>query len=409
MSQKRDYYEVLSVSKTASDADLKKAYRTLAKEYHPDRRPGDKEAEEKFKEAAEAYAILSDPEKRAHYDRFGHQGPAAAGFQGFSGMEDILSAFGDIFGGMGGFGGRRVARGDDMEIELEISFLDAAHGCKRELDIERHVGCEDCNGSGARAGTQPQRCKACGGRGQVGHQQGFFVISTTCRPCQGKGSVIVDKCSPCRGSGRVPRQASVTVAIPPGIDDGQKLRLTHQGDPPATPGGEPGDLYVSVRVAQDSRFVRDGDNLWVKAHLSFADAVFGCKVQIPTADGPETVDVPAGTQPMARRVLAGRGMPNVRGRGRGDLIVQMIVQVPTPGSLPSHARELLEQLAPHLALPAPSKDARSSKSSRKGDSDQEDGHADADPDASEGEKEPGLIDRIFGGKKKKHEKGTSHT
>lgn len=396
MSTKRDYYEVLGVPKNADEGEIKKAYRRLAMEYHPDRRPGDKAAEDKFKEAAEAYSVLSDAEKRQLYDRYGHQGPAQSGFQGFSGIDDIFSAFADIFGGFGGGfggfagGGRRVPRGDDMETEIEITLLEAAKGCRRELEIERHVPCEDCSGSGARSGTQPQRCRACGGRGQVAHQQGFFVISTTCRPCQGKGTVIVDKCPTCKGSARVPKKGTVNLTIPAGIDDGQKLRLSNQGDPSPTAGGESGDLYVHIHVAADPRFVRDGDNLWVDAKLSFADAVLGCRIDVPTPDGPETIQVPTGTQPMSRHVLRGRGMPNVRGRGQGDLIVRFVIQVPQPKDLPAEARELVEKLAPHLCV-APS----SSSSPGEPDSSPEDGKEEED------DKEPGLFDRILRGRKKK--------
>jgi len=397
MSTKRDYYEVLGIPKNADEGEIKKAYRRLAMEYHPDRKPGDKAAEEKFKEAAEAYSVLSDTEKRQLYDRYGHQGPAQSGFQGFSGIDDIFSAFADIFGGFGGGfsgfagGGRRVPRGDDMEIELEITLLDAAKGCRREIEIERHIACDDCSGSGARAGTQPQRCRACGGRGQVAHQQGFFVISTTCRPCQGKGTVIVDKCNTCKGSGRVPKKGMVNLTIPAGIDDGQKLRLSNQGDPSPAPGGESGDLYVHIHVAADPRFVRDGDNLWVDGKLSFADAVLGCRLEVPTPEGPETINVAAGTQPMSRHVLRGRGMPNVRGRGQGDLIVRFVVQVPQPQELSTEARELIEKLAPHIAIPPSS---ASSASNPQHDND-------PDKDEAEDDKEPGLFDRILRGRKKK--------
>lgn len=391
MSTKRDYYEVLGVSREASDTEMKKAYRKLAMEYHPDRRPGDKEAEEKFKEAAEAYSVLSDSEKRKLYDRFGHQGPAASGFQGFGGIEDIFSAFADILGGggfagFGGGGGRRVARGDDLEVELEISFLESAKGAKRDIEIERHVACETCGGNGAKPGTQPQRCKVCAGRGQVAHQQGFFVISTTCPQCRGAGTTIAEKCPTCRGSAQVPKRASVTVTVPPGIDDGQRLRLSYQGDPSSTSGGEPGDLYVLVRVQADSRFVRDGDNLWVDVQLTFTEAVLGTRVEVPTPDGTETLEVPAGTQPMTKQVLSGRGMPNVRGRGRGDLIARYIVNVPR--NLPSEARELVEKLAPHLGTPrsAPSGESPPPHDGQEG----------------EGEREGGSVfDRIFRGKKKK--------
>ena len=392
-TSKRDYYEVLSVSRTADDAEIKKSYRRLAMEFHPDRRPGDREAEEKFKEAAEAYGVLSDPEKRKLYDRFGHQGPAQSGFSGFGGIEDIFSAFADIFGGFngggGGFGGRRVQRGDDLEVEMEITFMEAAKGVKREIEIERHTACETCSGSGAKPGTQPQRCKGCQGRGQVAHQQGFFVISTTCPQCRGAGTTIAEKCPSCRGAAQVAKKATVNVTIPAGIDDGQRLRLSYQGDPSAQSGGEPGDLYVLVRVQADPRFVRDGDNLWTDVPLTFTEATLGTRVEVATPDGTETVEVPAGTQPMTKHVLSGRGMPNVRGRGRGDLIVRFILNVPR--NLPAEARALVEQLAPHLGAP---RSAASTRSPTPGGEGPEDAGADQD-------KEGSVFDRIFRGKKKK--------
>jgi len=391
-TSKRDYYEVLSVSRTAEDAEIKKSYRRLAMEFHPDRRPGDREAEEKFKEAAEAYGVLSDPEKRKLYDRFGHQGPAQSGFSGFGGIEDIFSAFADIFGGFnggggGGFGGRRVQRGDDLEVEMEITFMEAAKGVKREIEIERHTACETCSGSGAKPGTQPQRCKGCQGRGQVAHQQGFFVISTTCPQCRGAGTTIAEKCPACRGAAQVAKKATVNVTIPAGIDDGQRLRLSYQGDPCTQSGGEPGDLYVHVRVAADSRFVRDGDNLWVDLPVSFAQATLGARLEVPTPDGPETIEIAPGTQPMTKQVLGGRGMPNVRGRGRGDLIARILVQVPR--NLSPEARELVEALAPHLGVPKSS--ASSSADSPAPDS---------GGDQQESEK-GSVFDRMFRGRKKK--------
>jgi molecular chaperone DnaJ len=261
--------------------------------------------------------------------------------------------------------------------------MDAAKGCKREIELERNVACDDCQGSGARAGTQPQRCKACQGRGQVAHQQGFFVISATCRQCAGKGTVIADKCPTCRGTARIPKKGVVSVSIPAGIDDGQKLRLSYQGDPGPATGGEPGDLYVHIHVQADPRFVRDGDNLWVDAQLTFAEAALGTRIRIPTPDGPESIDVPAGTQPMTRHVLSTRGLPNVRGRGRGDLIVRFVVQVPS--GLPSEARELIEKLAPHLGTP------------RSGAGDEDGAEAEDEKESGKGS----VFDRILRGRKKK--------
>ena len=390
-STKRDYYEVLGVSRTADDAELKKAYRRMAMEFHPDRRPGDKEAEEKFKEAAEAYSVLSDAQKRQAYDRFGHQGPQQSGFSGFGGIDDIFSAFADIFGGFsgGGGGGRRVARGDDLEVEMQITFMEAAKGIKRELEIERHVACETCSGSGAKPGTQPTKCRVCQGRGQVAHQQGFFVISTTCPQCRGAGTMITDKCPACRGAAQVVKKATVQVTVPAGIDDGQRLRLSNQGDPSVQSGGEPGDLYVHVRVESDARFVRDGDNLWVDVPLTFAEAALGTQLEVPTPDGPERIEVPAGTQPMTKQVLHGKGMPNVRGRGRGDLITRFIVQVPS--ELSAEAKALIEQLTPHLGTPRPATSTEDAQwpgsASEKGD--------------EKGDEKGSVFDRLWGGKKKK--------
>ena len=391
-SQKRDYYEVLGVTRTADDAELKKAYRRMAMEFHPDRRPGDKEAEEKFKEAAEAYAVLSDGEKRSLYDRFGHQGPAQAGFNpGFGGMEDIFSAFADIFGGggfpgFGGGGGRRVARGDDIEIELTVSFLDAARGIKREIEIDRHSACDTCKGSGAKPGTQPQRCRSCNGRGQVAHQQGFFVISTTCPQCRGAGSTIAEKCSGCKGAGQVARRANVSITVPAGIDDGQRLRLNGQGDASSQQGGDPGDLYVLIRVQADPRFVRDGDDLWTDVPLTFAEAALGTRVEVPTPEGSEHIEVAPGTQPLSKQVLSGRGMPNVRGRGRGNLVVRFVVLVPK--ELTPESRELIEKLGPHLYSP------RSAASP-------ENHEEDAADDSQGGDSDKGSVfDRLFRKKKK---------
>ena len=387
---KRDYYEVLMVTRECDERTLKTAYRKLAMEFHPDRNPNNPEAETKFKEAAEAYGVLSDPEKRKLYDRFGHQGPAQSG-SGFGGIEDIFSAFADIFGGGGGGGfsgfggGRRVQRGEDLEVEMEITFMEAAKGVKREIEIERHAACETCKGTGAKPGTQPQRCKGCQGRGQVAHQQGFFVISTTCPQCRGAGTTIAEKCPTCRGAAQVAKKASVNVTIPAGIDDGQRLRLSNQGDPCAAAGGEAGDLYVHVRVQADARFVRDGDNLWVDVPVTFAQATLGARVEVPTPDGPEAIEVAAGTQPMTKQVLSGRGMPNVRGRGRGDLIARILVQVPR--NLSPEARELVESLAPHLGAP---------KSSASSPDDS------APPESESGEGEKGSVfDRMFRGRKKK--------
>lgn len=347
---KRDYYEVLGVGKSADDGEIKKAYRRLAMEHHPDRNPGNHQAEEKFKEAAEAYQVLSDSEKRALYDRYGHQGPAQAGFSGFSGIEEIFSHFADLFGGGGGggFGRGRVPAGDDIQIGMELTFLEAAKGCKKEAEFERHSRCGTCNGSGAKPGTQPVRCRACGGRGQVAHQQGFFMIATPCPQCRGQGTTVAEKCPDCRGSALIAKKETVTVTVPAGVDDGIRLRMANLGEHSPAAGGEPGDLYVVFQVKPDPVFQREGDNLLVEIPLSFTEAALGTTVQVPTLDGSESLEVQPGTQPMTERVLPQRGVPNVRGRGRGDLIVRLVVQVPK--KLDAEARGLIEQLAPHLQV-----------------------------------------------------------
>lgn len=377
---KRDYYEILGLARNAEDADIKKAYRRLAMEYHPDRNPGNREAEERFKEAAEAYQVLSDPEKRQLYDRYGHQGPAQSGFSGFSNIEDIFSVFSDIFGmGGGGFGRSRVPSGEDIHVPLEISFMEAAKGAKREVQVDRHVRCTTCGGNGAKPGTQPIRCRACGGRGQVAHQQGFFMIATPCPQCRGQGTVITDKCGGCQGAGQVARRDTVTVTVPAGIDDGQRLRLSGQGEASPAPGGEAGDLYIHFKVQPDPRFHREGDDLLVEVPITFAEAALGTTVQVPTLDGSESLEVPAGTQPMTERVLPQRGVPNVRGRGRGDLVVRLLVQVPK--KLSSEGRALVEQLAAHLPVP-PGRDAQEG----------------APPQQEE---DDSFVGRLFGKKKKK--------
>jgi molecular chaperone DnaJ len=341
--------------------------------------------------------VLSDQEKRGLYDRFGHQGPAQGGFSGgFGGIEDIFSAFADIFGGggfpgfgNGGGGGRRVPRGDDIEIELTVAFLDAARGAKRDIEIDRHSACETCKGSGAKPGTQPARCRTCNGRGQVAHQQGFFVISTTCPQCRGAGSTIAEKCSGCKGAGQVAKRATVSVTVPAGIDDGQRLRLNGQGDASNQQGGESGDLYVLIRVQPDPRFVRDGDDLWTDVPLTFSEAALGTRVEVPTPEGSETLEVAPGTQPLSKQVLSGRGMPNVRGRGRGNLIVRFLVLVPK--ELSPEARELIEKLGPHLYSP------RSAASQEV----PEDDHPGDDPSGERGESDKGSVfDRLFRKKKK---------
>ena len=356
---KRDYYEVLGVTRTASDSEIKKAYRKLAMEYHPDRNPGSKQAEEQFKEAAEAYEVLSDADKRAAYDRFGHEGLRRQGFEGFSGVEDIFShfsdLFGDLFGGGGGGGrGRGRGRGNDVRVGLRLEFAEAIEGVSKEIEVTRHVACATCTGSGAKPGTQPERCGTCGGRGQVLHQQGFFMIGTTCPSCRGEGLLIRDKCKDCRGTGLLEKTEALTVNIPAGVDDGQRLRLAGKGEA-APSGGVPGNLYVDIHVAEDPRFKRDGADVYSQVAVSFATAALGGSIEIPTVDkgatGTTTLDIAPGTQPGTVHVRRGGGVARLDGYGRGNHIVEVTVDVPR--QLGERQRELLREFAALTGEAAP--------------------------------------------------------
>jgi molecular chaperone DnaJ len=343
---KRDYYEVLGLQRGCEVAEIKKSYRRLAMEYHPDRNPGDKEAEDRFKELAEAYQVLSDSEKRDLYDRYGHAGPRQAGFQGFSGVEDILSQFADFFGGGFGFGGGRrggprVEEGDDLQHELTITLRESAKGCQKPLELTRLVHCQVCAGSGAKAGSQPTPCGTCGGRGQVAHNQGIFMIATTCPTCRGRGRVVKDKCTECKGGGVERKKETVVVNVPMGIDDGQTLRVPGKGMAGPS-GGPPGHLYVTFHIEPDPHFEREGDNLYTEVPLTFAQAALGARVSVPTLDETVELEVAAGTQPGTMKVLRGRGMPNVHGRGVGDLAVRLTVSVPR--KLNAEQKKLIEEL-----------------------------------------------------------------
>jgi molecular chaperone DnaJ len=347
-----DYYEVLGVGRDAGESDIKKAYRRLAMKYHPDRNPGDKEAEERFKEAATAYKVLSDPDMRARYDQFGEagiNGNAGPGF-GFGGVEDIFSAFGDIFGDFfgarGGRGRGRVSRGADLRMELGLTFPEAVWGTSREVEVPRQVACETCEGSGAKAGTTPEICGQCGGKGQVVHSQGFFMIQTACPACRGEGRVIKERCGDCRGRGTVEEVSKLTVNVPAGVDSGQTLRLAGKGEA-SQHGGPPGHLYVVLRVERDPRFERDEEHVLTTVPISYLTAILGGEVEIPTLEeectGTDSVEVESGTQPGAVIVRRGEGIPRVNGRGRGDHHIQFEVVIPKKVS--SKERELLEQLA----------------------------------------------------------------
>lgn len=348
---KRDYYEVLGVGRDATDEDLKKAYRRLALKYHPDRNPdGGDGAEERFKEVSEAYQVLADPERRARYDRFGHAafdetqgfGGFGAGFPG--GLDDILGdLFGDFFGTARGRGSRgRGRRGDDLQYTVTIAFEEAARGCERTLTFPRHESCTTCGGDGARAGTRPSPCTACRGTGQIRLQQGFFSIAKTCGQCGGRGTVIADPCETCRGSGITQRDHTLNVKIPPGVDDGSRLRLRGEGEG-GLQGGSPGDLYVLIQVAEHPLFRRDGADVVCDVPIAFVQAALGAEIEVPTLDGVTTVRIPAGTQSGHVFRLKGRGIREIGGYGTGDQRVR--IHVETPRKLTARQRAILKEFA----------------------------------------------------------------
>jgi molecular chaperone DnaJ len=344
---KRDYYEVLGIQRNANGDEIKKSYRKLALQYHPDRNPGDKPAEEKFKEAAEAYEVLSDPEKRQLYDRFGHAGLQQTGFQGFRDFDDIFSSFGDIFEEFFGFGARgshrsSIRRGADLRYDLTIDFMDAVSGKEMEIEVSRHETCDECGGLGTREGTRPAVCSTCGGRGQVTRSQGFFSISTTCPTCQGSGTVITDPCHKCRGVGRVLIRKKLALKIPAGVDTGSRLRLQGEGEP-GERGAPPGDLYVFIRVAPHESFRRQNDDIVVAVPITYSLAALGGEVEVPSLDGSDVLQIPHGTQSGQDFRVPGKGVPHLRGRGRGDLVV--VVYIETPHKVGKDEEELLRRLA----------------------------------------------------------------
>ena len=351
---KRDYYEVLGVAKTASDDEIKKAYRKLAMKYHPDRNPDNAEAEEKFKEAAEAYEILSDSEKRSMYDRMGHQAfeggmGGGGGFGGGFSAEDIFSQFGDIFGGaFGGGGGRgqqRARRGSDLRYVMELTLEEAVRGVKKTITFTAPAPCETCDGKGSKNPNDVETCKTCHGAGQVRMQQGFFSVQQTCSTCRGQGKIIKNPCNTCHGSGVKDRQQTLEVTIPAGVDNGDRVRLTGKGE--AIRDGQSGDLYVEVVVREHEIFQRDGADLYMDVPVSIADAALGKEIEIPTLEGRVSLKIPEGTQTGKMFRLRGKGVKPVRTSMQGDLLCRIVIE--TPVNLTARQRELLKELQEILA------------------------------------------------------------
>lgn len=347
MTQKRDYFEILGVERNASEEEIKKSYRKLAMQFHPDRNPGNKEAEERFKEAAEAYEVLCDPEKRDIYTRYGHEGLSGAGYRGFSGFEDIFSSFGDIFGDVFGFStGRSRSRtgaraGADLRYDLRISFMDAALGATTEINLQKYVLCSSCRGSGCAPGTSTQVCSRCQGRGQVTQSSGFFSISSTCPQCQGQGGVITTPCPECSGGGKVREEKIVQLKIPAGVETGSRLRLRGEGEE-GRHGGPNGDLYVFIEVEQHELFERSGNDIYCRVPITFTQAALGGSVEAPTLTGKERIKIPRGTQTGRIFRLKGKGIANLRGYGHGDEVIEAVVTVPT--NLTKKQEELLREL-----------------------------------------------------------------
>jgi len=351
---KRDYYEILGVKRGAAADVIKKSYRKLALKYHPDKNPGDTAAEDRFKEAAEAYAVLSDEQKRQRYDQFGHS-LGGGGFGGFSDSSDIFSSFGDIFedffdlgsifGGAGGGGhsrGNRPRKGADLQYKVSIEFEEAAVGKEMMVTIPRKESCDVCHGSGAAAGSEKETCRECGGTGQVRMTQGFFSVARTCSVCNGAGQTITKPCSVCRGSGRVARERKINVKIPAGVDTGFQRKLPGEGEAGIN-GGPRGSLYVVIEVKDHEVFKRDGDHIICDSEISFSQAALGAEVMVPTLEGELPLKIPAGTQQGKMFRLSGKGMPSVHGYGRGDQYVRVIIAVPR--KMTDEEKELLRQLA----------------------------------------------------------------
>jgi molecular chaperone DnaJ len=347
MASKRDYYEVLGVERDASPEQLKKAYKKLAIANHPDRNPGDEGAVARFKESAEAFEVLNDPQKRSRYDRFGHAGVAGNGGPQFTDVSDIFDAFGELFDGFGMFGdgqrrSGRAQRGSHLRSSVTIDLLEAARGCTRTLEVSRRETCATCHGTGARAGSKPQTCDYCGGRGRVVHSQGFFRVQTTCPACQGSGHVVRDKCADCGGTGTQMGTSKLEVKVPPGVDNGMQLCLRGEGEAGAQ-GAPSGDLYVDLQVKPHPFFERHDKNLSCRVPVSFSQATLGAEMEVPLLDGRQRLSIPAGTQPGELLRLSGLGMPDPHGGRRGDLFVEIQVEVPKHPS--SEQERLLRELA----------------------------------------------------------------
>jgi len=348
VAHKRDYYEVLGASRNASAEDLKKAYRKLAMKVHPDRNPGDKAAEERFKEASEAYQVLGDPERRAQYDRFGHAAfEQSAGFGGFdfsgAGFEDVFSdIFGDFFGTGRGRGRSRARRGEDLRYDLEISFEEGVFGTEKVISVPRLATCEACDGKGTKGGAGRVTCSACEGSGQLRFQQGFFTIAKTCGQCAGQGTIIKDPCRSCGGSGVAQKTQALHIKIPAGVDSGSRLKLRGEGESGRN-GGPQGDLYVVIDVQPHALFTRRDNDIVCEVPISFPQAALGAEIDVPTIEGKVKMKVSPGTQSGSIFRLRGKGVPNLRGAGRGDELVRVVVE--TPRKLTSKQRELLEEFA----------------------------------------------------------------